>query len=65
MTAYVMRRSAGERERFPARWPQGLKDLVSACWAQDPANRPSFKEVLSRCVRVNRALLKILMLWLC
>ncbi len=47
--AYVARRAAGERERLPARWPPALKQLVSDCWAQDPALRPSFGEVLSRC----------------
>jgi mitogen-activated protein kinase kinase kinase 7 len=36
----------GHREALPLYWPPGLKDLVAACWAQDPTARPSFAGVL-------------------
>lgn len=43
--AYVMRRSGGFRDPMPTWWPGELRDLISRCWAQDPADRPSFAEV--------------------
>jgi mitogen-activated protein kinase kinase kinase 7 len=36
----------GHREDLPHYWPFALKDLVASCWAQDPASRPSFAQVL-------------------
>jgi hypothetical protein len=38
----------GHREDLPPYWPPALKALVAACWAQDPAARPSFAQVLDR-----------------
>lgn len=43
---YVLRRSEqGVREPMPSWWPPPLKDLITRCWAQDPAARPPFEEV--------------------
>jgi serine/threonine protein kinase len=46
MQAYAERVAAGHREPLPRHWPPELKLLVSKCWAQDPADRPSFREVV-------------------
>ncbi len=36
----------GEREALPQRWPQPLRDVIAACWNQDPAQRPSFSRIV-------------------
>ncbi|GIM07470.1 hypothetical protein Vretimale_11595, partial [Volvox reticuliferus] len=43
--AYVMRRCNGSREPMPSWWPAELQGLISRCWAQDPADRPSFSQI--------------------
>ncbi|KXZ45951.1 hypothetical protein GPECTOR_49g535 [Gonium pectorale] len=43
--AYVLRRSGGHREPLPSWWPPELRGLISRCWAQDPADRPSFSKI--------------------
>jgi hypothetical protein len=35
------------RPRFPAGAPRAFVDLASACWAQDPAQRPGFPAIIS------------------
>jgi hypothetical protein len=37
---------AGMRPRFPSATPKGYVELASACWAADPAARPSFKAII-------------------
>lgn len=37
----------GTRERMPSYWPPQLKELIARCWAQDPLDRPGFREVLA------------------
>jgi serine/threonine protein kinase len=41
-----MRVLEGKRPSMPASVPQALKSLITACWAQDPKDRPTFDEVL-------------------
>jgi serine/threonine protein kinase len=36
----------GNRPPLPQYWPQSLKTMVTNCWSQNPANRPSFRAVL-------------------
>ncbi|KAK9828455.1 hypothetical protein WJX72_000073 [[Myrmecia] bisecta] len=36
------------RPILPERWPKQLRDLIAACWAQDPTDRPSSAELLKR-----------------
>ncbi|GLI67684.1 hypothetical protein VaNZ11_011946 [Volvox africanus] len=43
--AYVMRRCSGTREPLPSWWPSELQGLIARCWAQDPADRPSFSQI--------------------
>lgn len=38
----------GYRRPMPAWWPQQLRDLISDCWAADPARRPSMLAVARR-----------------
>jgi len=35
----------GARPEVPKEWPASLKNLVSSCWDEDPANRPKFKAI--------------------
>lgn len=35
---------AGERPQIDSQWPQPVRDLISASWAQDPSIRPSVKK---------------------
>lgn len=37
--AYAERVAGGYRPPLPERWPQQLRSLVAACWAQDPVRR--------------------------
>ncbi len=55
VTAYCQRRAGGERERIPAKWPDALRDLVYACWAQDPKRRPPFTSVLAQLRAMDEA----------
>ena len=43
----------GERPPFdpPGSWPLGVQQLVSRCWAAEPAERPSFAELQDMLVR--------------
>lgn len=50
-------RLQGARERMPDKWPQELRDLVGACWAQDPDARPDFGSVYQRCARTGTCVL--------
>ncbi|GLC46778.1 hypothetical protein PLESTM_001924700 [Pleodorina starrii] len=43
--SYVMRRCRGAREALPSWWPEELRGLIARCWAQDPADRPSFTQI--------------------
>lgn len=59
---YVERRARqGERERMPSRWPDELRDIISKCWEQDPARRPSFCQILVelKAMRDSRTLDKV------
>lgn len=38
----------GQRPPMPAGCPPGVRALIEACWAERPAERPGFKEVLQR-----------------
>ncbi|WIA29400.1 hypothetical protein OEZ86_011904 [Tetradesmus obliquus] len=52
---YARKVANGHREALPTYWPAPVKDLVAACWAQDPAARPSFQEVLRRLYKMQQA----------
>ncbi|CAI5947044.1 unnamed protein product [Closterium sp. NIES-64] len=48
----------GIRPPFKSKaYPEGVKDLVSRCWAADPMARPSFMEVIEVLEGVEKALL--------
>ena len=36
----------GKRPKIPAYVPEPIMELIKRCWAQDPKERPSFKEVV-------------------
>jgi hypothetical protein len=39
---------SGRRLERPSRCPQEVYALMLSCWAEDPAARPSFEEVIAR-----------------
>jgi hypothetical protein len=43
----------GEREPIPARVPEPIKELIIKCWDQDPARRPSFKDILAELLSIE------------
>ncbi|GIL66127.1 hypothetical protein Vafri_19725 [Volvox africanus] len=53
--AYVMRRCSGTREPLPSWWPSELQGLIARCWAQDPADRPSFSQIHRELRRMQHA----------
>lgn len=36
----------GLRPKVPPKWPPELQQLVKACWAEDPAERPTSVEIV-------------------
>lgn len=44
-----------ERLSRPTRCPDELWQLITSCWQQDPAGRPTFQEVLDRVQELQRA----------
>jgi hypothetical protein len=53
--AYAERVAAGFRPEVPRRWPHALRSLITSCWAQEPAARPSFDTVLQVLQEVRHA----------
>ena len=47
----------GMRPRFPSGAPSVLVALASACWAHDPAKRPSFDTIISTLTAIIDAVL--------
>jgi hypothetical protein len=45
-----------ERLQRPARCPDQLWQLIEACWAQDPRDRPSFADTLQTLQRLQQQL---------
>ena len=41
------------RQPIPDRWPASLQVLVKECWAQNPDDRPSAKEVVARLEKIQ------------
>ncbi len=39
---------SGKRPAVPESLPFGVRQLIEECWAQNPAARPTFKEVAER-----------------
>ncbi len=37
----------GQRPELPSTLPTEVRDLIEQCWAEDPAVRPAFKEIVS------------------
>ena len=44
----------GYRPPMPVGMPRGLQALLAACWAHDPAERPSFASIVTRLQRLVR-----------
>lgn len=38
----------GERPPINKKWPDNLSSLISDCWGEKPADRPTFEEVVKR-----------------
>ena len=45
---YATRVNSGWRPPLPVEWPEELSRIVSDCWAQNPSDRPSMREVVQR-----------------
>lgn len=52
---YARQVANGHREVIPVYWPAPVRVLISKCWAQDPAQRPGFKEVLKQLYAMKQA----------
>jgi len=44
----------GQRPKIPKQWPDGLRNLLKACWHPDPQLRPNFDEVVQRLVQLQQ-----------
>ncbi len=66
LQAYGERVARGFRPEIPKFWPEELQELIAACWAQDPHQRPNFAAVVDALHELQRenALAKLdLRLW--
>lgn len=52
------------RPPFPEDTPKNVRDLVEACWAHDPEQRPSFDEVVSSLKKIEADLTEDEQRWL-
>jgi serine/threonine protein kinase len=52
---YARQVANGHREPLPSYWPSVVKQLISDCWAQDPIQRPGFKDVMKRLYALKQA----------
>eukprot|EP00775_Hariotina_reticulata_P003117 gene3117-3395_t len=48
LLAFAQRVAEGARLPFPEHFPQPVRDLISACWASEPHERPRMAEVLAQ-----------------
>ena len=55
MVAAAVERSPAFRPPLPKTWPEELSNIVSGCWHEDPAMRPTFWEVARRADVLVRA----------
>ena len=39
---------SGKRPAVPEALPWGVRQLIEECWAQQPGNRPTFRQVADR-----------------
>ncbi len=53
LEAYARRVSVGYRPPLRPQWPPEVSSLISACWAQDPAQRPAMDEVVERLKKID------------
>lgn len=55
---------SGVRLCRPARCPRNVHQLMTDCWAEEPCNRPSFKDILSafRCEAGTRVCMRVCVL---
>ncbi len=54
LQAYAERVARGFRPEIPKHWPELLHELIAACWAQDPHQRPNFAAVVDALHELNR-----------
>jgi len=40
--------TAGKRPPLEDSWPEGMRDLISRSWSQDPTLRPQFTDIATR-----------------
>eukprot|EP00210_Caulerpa_lentillifera_P004195 g4001.t1 len=48
LNGYAEKVAKGFRETIPQHWPDFIKCLISDCWNEDPASRPSFKDIINK-----------------
>jgi serine/threonine protein kinase len=58
---YACKVANGHREALPTHWPAQVRNLISACWAQDPKKRPPFKQVLRELYALKQAGVDVVM----
>ncbi|KIY96238.1 Dual specificity protein kinase shkE [Monoraphidium neglectum] len=51
--AYARSVADGYRPPIHDHWPQPVKDLIRACWAPEPSDRPCMNEVVSRLTAIQ------------
>ena len=44
----LMQVASGYRPNIPSEMPENIAGIITACWAQEPSERPSAAEVLVR-----------------
>lgn len=55
LLAYARQVANGHRESLPSHWPAQVRGLISRCWAQEPKQRPTFKDILRELYALKQA----------
>lgn len=50
----------GERPKIPDGCLDGFSELIQKCWAQDPSQRPSFRDVKAKLSNIKQVVIETL-----
>ena len=52
---YAEKVARGYRVPIPRRWPEPVREMIAACWAQEPCDRPPAADIASLLAQLKEA----------
>ena len=52
---YAEKVARGYRVPIPRRWPEPVREMIAACWAQEPCDRPPAADIASLLAQLREA----------